>query len=146
MKKPETLIPVNADSIKRLIKTTGASIAETSRLLGLNENYLSATLATERLPESVVERLAIFLRVPPDTLFIPKADKPATEVKLPDDVAKDSTIQALLLCVQQLAKEVTEMSDEMTAIRTQEKNFYVATSKLLEKLFNQMRYDPTKVK
>lgn len=146
MKKPEALVPVNSESIKRAIRTTSATLAETSRLLGLNENYLSATLATNKLPASVVERLAIFLRVPVDTLYLPEEKKEEPAAKLPEDMAKDSTVQALLLCVQQLAKEVTEMSDELTAMRTQQKNFYVATTKVLEKLFNQMRYDPTKVK
>ena len=143
MKSREALVQVNAESIKRALQTTGLTQVETSRLLGLKENYMSATLATGKLPQSVVERLAIFLRVPVETLYLPEEKE---QPKAPEDAAKESTLQALILAVKQLTDTVTIMSDEISAMKTQDKNYYVATTKTLEKLFNQVRYDPTKVK
>lgn len=145
MKKREKLVPVNADSIKRSLAAIGSSQAEVSRILGLQGNYLSATLSTGKLPESVVERMAIFLRVPADTLYLPEAkkeEKPAGGVKLPEDMAKDSTVQALLLAVAQLEKTVKELSEDVAVMRANEKNYYVATAKWQEKLFNQIKYRP----
>ena len=145
MKKPEKTVPVNADSIKRSLQAIGVTQAEASRIMGLTDNYLSASLSNEKLPESVVERLAIFLRVPADTLLPveeKKPEKPSGGVTLPDDMAKDSTVQALLLAVTQLAKTVNEMADTLACMKSNEKNYYVATAKWQEKLFNQIKYRP----
>ena len=145
MKKPERLVPVNADSIKRALQAIGATQVEASRILGLSDNYFSATLSTGKLPGSVVERLAIYLRVPADTLYLPeekKPEKPSGGVTLPDDMAKDSTVQALLLAVSQLTKTVNELSDTLACMKSNEKNYYVATAKWQERLFNQIKYRP----
>ena len=145
MKKPEKTVPVNADSIRRSLQAIGMTQAEASRIMGLTDNYLSASLSIGKLPESVVERLAIFLRVPADTLLPVeerKPEKPSGGVTLPDDMAKESTLQALLYGLSQLTKAVNELADTVAVMKSNEKNYYAATAKWQERMFNQIKYRP----
>ena len=135
---------VNTESIKRMIDNLGYTQVEVSRTMGLKDNSLSAMLSAGRITSENLERLAIFLRVPKETLIIPEAgEKESAPVT---DGAKESTLQAVLLSLTQLQKSVAEMADELTAMKTCEKNYFVNTAKWQDKLFNQIRYDPTKVK
>lgn len=147
-KKREKAVAVNPESIKRMIATTGATQSEVSRLLGFAEAYISNALNTGKMPMSTIEKLAIFLRVPVETLFVPEKE----EKEVNADLVKEETVQAVLLSMNQLRdaiKQLTEsveiMSDEISAMKADAKNYHVNTSKILEKISNQVRYGPTKV-
>ena len=145
-KKWEKAVAVNFESIKRMIATTGATQSEVSRILGFADAYISNALNAGRMPMSTIEKLAIYLRVPAETLYT------AEEEKETMNGVKEETVQAVLLSMNQIRdaiKKLTEsveiMSDEISAMKADAKNYHVNTSKVLEKIFNQVRYDPAKV-
>lgn len=136
-------VEVNSESIKRMIENQGFKQVDVSRMLGMKDNTLSASLSSGRMNIETLERLAIFLRVPKETL-LPVETQERQDKEAPADAVKESTVQALFMAVKQLHQAVSELSDEVSVIKTQDKNYYVATSKILEKMFNQIRYDPTR--
>lgn len=150
-KKREKAVEVNAESIKRMIATTGATQSEVSRILGFADRYLPNALSVGKMALPTIEKLAIYLRVPAETLYTPETEEKGNDVK-------EETMQAVLLSMKQLhdamkqlhdaVKQLTEsveiMSDEVSAMKADAKNYHVNTSKTLEKIFNQVRYDPTK--
>ena len=136
-------VEVNSESIKRMLENQGFKQIEVSRMLGMKDNALSASLSSGRMNIETLERLAIFLRVPKETL-LPVETQEKQEKEAPADTVKESTVQALFMAVKQLHQAVSELSDEVAVIKTQDKNYYAATSKILEKMFNQIRYDPTR--
>lgn len=136
---------INAESIKRMIENLGFKQVEVSRMMGLKDNSLSAMLSAGTITSENLERLAIFLRVPKETLISQEGGEKKEPAPVTDG-AKESTLQTVLLSLTQLQKSMTELADEITAMRTCQKNYFVNTAKWQDKLFNQIRYDPTKVK
>lgn len=141
-------IPVNEERIRKQIGELGLSLSDMDRLLGLRKNTISASFNRGLMNTEVVTKLALYLRMPEDTLIAKPEEEKPKEVQAPQNTEKiEKWLEQLVIVMTDTNQKLGTLTElvrgniaEKKELDEKTQNHYVGVNQWMNKIYNALKY------